>query len=171
MKRLILIVFAVMGLVCSSFATDRVEQQRLSQQEFKEKQQAYITKAADLTTDEAEKFFPLYFELQDKKKALNDDIWKLMREGKKETTTESRFGEIVDKVYDIRVSIDKLDKSYTQKFRKILSNKKIYKVQDAEVCFRRDMLKGMSHNRPAKPQARPGMKDSKTSVQKDSEGK
>jgi hypothetical protein len=33
------------------------------------------------------------------------------------------------------------------------------------------MLKDMSQNRPAKPQARPGMKDSKTSVQKDGEGK
>jgi hypothetical protein len=160
MKRLILIIVAVMGMTCASFATDKTDQQRLTPQEFREKQQNYITKAAGLTTDEAEKFFPIYFELQEKKRELNDDIWKLMKEGRKETTTESRFGEIVDKVYDLRIAIDKLDKSYMQKFRKIIPNKKIYKVQDAEVRFRRDMLKDMSHGRPAgKQQQRPAAKD------------
>jgi hypothetical protein len=146
---------AVLGMTCAAFATDKTEQQKLTPKEFREKQQTYITKAAELTSEEADKFFPLYFELQEKKKGLNDDIWKLMKEGRKEETSESRFGEIVDRVYDLRIAIDKLDKSYTQKFRKIISNKKIYRVQDAEVRFRRDMLKDMSHGRPAaKPKQR-----------------
>jgi hypothetical protein len=129
-------------------ASCKTEQQRLTPQEFKAKQQAYITSAAGLTTDEAEKFFPLYFELQDKKKALNDDIWKLMKEGRKETTGEARCAEIVEEVYDVRISIDKLDKSYVQKFKKIISGKKMLLVQDAEVRFRRDMLKGLGHRQP-----------------------
>lgn len=43
--------------------------QRLSPAEFRARQKAYITEKAGLTKEEAARFFPLYFELQDKKKS------------------------------------------------------------------------------------------------------
>jgi Spy/CpxP family protein refolding chaperone len=150
MRKLIIILLALYCSIGTSFATDNTDQKRLSPQEFREKQQAFITKIANLTADEADKFFPIYFELQEKKKEMNDKMWRLMREGKKETTTDARYGEIVEEVYNIRISIDKLDKSYNQKFKKLLSNKKLYMVQDAEVRFRRDMLKDFGH-KPQQP--------------------
>ena len=125
--------------------------QRLSKDEFRAKQQAYITEKAGLTPEEAEAFFPLYFELQDRKhqlneeawKLMNEEAWKLMREGKQENLSEERYDEIMEGVYDARISSDRLEKTYYGKFKKILSSKKIYQVQRAEMRFHRELLKGM----------------------------
>lgn len=117
--------------------------QRLSKDEFRARQQAYITEKADLTPQEAEAFFPLYFELQDRKHQLNEEAWQLMREGKKENLTDDRYDEIMEGVYDARIASDRLEKTYYGKFKKILSSKKIYQVQRAEMRFHRELLKGM----------------------------
>ena len=87
MKKLIvlMLVFLSFGSVIS-LAAGRSEQ-RLTKEEFRAKQQAFITEKAGLSEDEAEKFFPLYFELQDEKKQLNDKAWKLMRQGRKDNVS------------------------------------------------------------------------------------
>ena len=117
--------------------------QRLSKDEFRAKQEAYITEKVWLSPEEAEAFFPLYFELQDRKHQLNEEAWKLMREGKQENLSEERYDEIMEGVYDARISSDRLEKTYYGKFKKILSSKKIYQVQQAEIRFHRELLKGM----------------------------
>ena len=74
----------------------------------------------------------------------NDESWSLMRRGKDDKTTEAQYEEIVAKVCDNRIAADRLDKSYLDRFKKILSNKKIFLVQRAEMRFHREMLKGMN---------------------------
>ena len=139
MKRVLIwiVVLAFAPLVWAAGGCD----QRLSKEEFRARQQAYITEKAGLTAAEAEDFFPLYFELQDRKHQLNDEAWKLMREGKKEGVTEARYDEIMESVYDARIAADRLEKSYYGKFKKILSSKKIYLVQQAEMRFHRELLR------------------------------
>ena len=66
-----------------------------------------------------------------------------MREGKKENLTDDRYDEIMEGVYDARIASDRLEKTYYGKFKKILSSKKIYQVQRAEMRFHRELLKGM----------------------------
>lgn len=129
-------------------------EQRLTREEFRARQQAYITEKAGLTKEEADKFFPVYFELQDRKKELNDEAWRLLRKGKDESTTEEQYEEIMIGVYDARVSTDRLERSYLEKFRKILPYKKIYKVLRAEMRFNRDLLKGMHRKGGAKDGAK-----------------
>ena len=94
-----------------------------------------------LTKEEAAKFFPVYFELQDKKKALNDKAWGLIRKGKDDKTTEAQYAEIMEGVYDARIASDQLERTYYEKYKKILSNKKIYMVQKAEMRFHKELLK------------------------------
>ena len=142
MKRLSVIVIVLFGLMLSAWSSGGVCQQ-LTKEEFRAKQQAFLTEKAGLTVEEAAKFFPLYFELQDRKQKLNDNAWKLLRQGKKENLTESQYGEILDGVYDARVASSELERSYMKKFQKILSNKKIYLIQRAEMRFHRELLKGM----------------------------
>lgn len=118
---------------------------RLSKEAFRARQQAYITEKASLTVDEATRFFPLYFELQDRKQELNDASWKLMREArdKKKTLSESRYEEILETTYDNRLECDRLDKSYFAKFKKILSCQKLFHVHRAEMRFHRELVRDM----------------------------
>ena len=143
MKKLIVLFVMVLGLVPASlFASERVDQ-HLTQEEFRAKQQAFIAEKAGLTAEEAAKFFPLYFKLQDEKKQLNDKAWKLMRQGRKEDLTEEGYEEILESVYDTRIASDELEKSYFEKFKEILSCKKLYEVQQAEMRFHREWLKNL----------------------------
>ena len=103
-----------------------------------------------MTKEEAAKFFPVYFELQDRKKQLNDEAWKLLRSGKYDKTTAAQYEEIVEGVYDARIASDRLDKTNFEKFKKILPCKKIYLIQRAEMRFHRELLKGVRDNKGKK---------------------
>lgn len=143
MRKLIVLLWIVCGLTPLLHAVEGCDQ-HLSPEEFKAKQKAYIIEEAGLTKEEASKFFPVYFELQDRKRQLNDEAWKLLRQGRDEKTTEAEYEEILEGVYDARIASDRLDKTYYQKFKKILSAKKIYLVQKAEVRFHRELLKNVN---------------------------
>ncbi|NTS20232.1 hypothetical protein E7X23_09590 [Bacteroides fragilis] len=149
MKKLIILLIIVCGFTPALRAVGSPNQ-HLSPKEFRAKQQAFITEKAGLTQEEAAKFFPVYFELQDRKKQLNDEAWKLLRSGKDEKTTDTQYGEILEGVYDARIASDRLDKTYFEKFKKILSCKKIYLVQRAEMRFHRELLKGVRDNKGGK---------------------
>jgi hypothetical protein len=142
MKKLIALLVLLCGFMPLLWAADGCEQ-HLSREEFRTKQKAYIIEQAKLTKEEAAKFFPIYFELQDKKKKLNDESWNLMRKGKDDKTTEAQYKEINEKIAENRIAADQLDKIYLGKFNKILSSKKIFLVQRAEMRFHREMIKGM----------------------------
>lgn len=142
MRKLIALVVLLCGFMPVLMAADGCDQ-HLSREEFRAKQKAFITEQAGLTPKEADKFFPVYFELQDKKKKLNDESWSMMRKGKDDKTTEAQYEEIIERVCDNRIAADRLDKSYMDRFKKLISCKKLYLVQRAEMRFHREMLKGM----------------------------
>ena len=98
---------------------------------------------AEITQEEAAKFFPVYFELQDRKKAVNDKAWEQARKGKDPKTSDAEYEQIIEGIVKARIEADKLDLEYLQRFKKILSPKKIYKLQRAEIRFHRDILKIM----------------------------
>lgn len=142
MKKLILLVLLSV-LLPTVWAADGCNQHRLTREEFQAKQKTYIIEKAGLTSDEAARFFPVYFELQDRKKILQDEAWHLMREGNEKGVTEAKYEEILEAVFDARLSIDGLDKTYFDKFKKILSCRKIFLVQKAEMRFHRELLREM----------------------------
>ena len=117
MKKLIVLLVMMCSLAPVLWAADGCNQ-RLSPAEFRARQKAYITEKAGLTKEEAARFFPLYFELQDKKKEQNDKAWSLIRQGKDEKTTEAQYDVIMEGVYDARIAADRLDKTYLQSSRR-----------------------------------------------------
>jgi hypothetical protein len=138
MKRFVfLIVLLVVTAVLPLFA------QRMSPEEFRAKQEAFITEVAELTPEEAARFFPIYFELQSRKKKLMDISWQsefALRQGK---GTEEQYAASLIQMNNARIACDRLDKSYLHRFKDILSYEKIYKVMRSEMKFHREILKGM----------------------------
>ncbi len=140
MKRLFLVLMVSFIGIIGAFAQDG-HRSKMSPEEFRQKQEAFITDKAELTQDEAAKFFPIYFELQDKKRALNDRAWSQIKRGKKEKMTEAEYEAIITNVLNARIASDKLEKAYFYRFKGILSCEKIFKVQGAEMRFHRELLK------------------------------
>ncbi|KAA6313018.1 hypothetical protein EZS27_036145 [termite gut metagenome] len=148
-KRIILLLgFCVFSLVL--WAAKECNQY-ITPDEFRHKQKVFIIEKAKLTSKEAAEFFPIYFEFQDKKRDLNDQIAQLMRGTKEENSRETQYKEIIDKMYELRTMQNELDKKYYEKFKKVLSYKKIYCVQKAEMHFHRELLKTMHKEDIRKP--------------------
>ena len=121
----------------------------LSKEQFREKQKQYFVDKAGLTKDEAAKFFPLYFELQDKKFSYNKEMWSKIRKTKEgKNITDAEYSRLTEDVIKTRITIDELELEYLRKYKKVLSPKKIYDIQRAEMKFSRELLKGAGkHNK------------------------
>ena len=128
-------------MACLLCMTTFAQKKEVSETEFRDKQQTYMSQKAGLTQEETKEFFPLYFEFQDKKKEINKEAWEIAKQGKKSDTTEAEYEIIIDTFFDNQETIAKLEKEYIKKYRKILSPKKIYMIYWAERKFNRNMLK------------------------------
>ena len=138
-KRLYSFILAITACLISLQA----QPSKLSKEEFRQRQQAFITEKAGLKPEEAKEFFPLYFELQDKKQEYNKTAWQKQRKGKDNNTTEDEYAQIIEDVIQARIDVDRLELEYIRKYKKILSAKKIYLIQKAEMRFHRELLKNM----------------------------
>lgn len=123
------------------FGIKSIAQPRFSKEEFRAQQESFITVTASLTPKEAKRFFPLYFELQDKKEACNHKAWEQIRKGNKENLTENEYASIIEGTIQARIATDKMDLEYLKKYKKFLSAKKIFDIQRAEMRFHRELLK------------------------------
>ena len=133
------IIMLLACIICLPVSAQKKD--KYSKAEFRAKKQAYIAQKAELTKEESEKFFPLYFEFQDKKKAMNKEAWSIAKKGKAPETTDQEYGEIIDNFFDNQEAIVKLEREYIRKYREILSDKKIYMIYWAEIKFSKNMLK------------------------------
>lgn len=116
---------------------------RMSPQEFQAKQREFIAEHAELTEEEGDAFFPLYYELQDKKHELNRNAWKKAQVVRTRELSEEECNEVTDALADVKIECAMLEKEYLKKFKQILPAKKLMRVQMAEGRFQRELLKGM----------------------------
>ena len=121
-----------------------------SPEEFQAKQKTYITEKAGLTPEEAEAFFPLFFELQKKKFELERNVRKDFRKQRGEKMTEDECRDFVYKMADTKIEIAKLEREYTDKYLEVLQPCKLRRVQHAEGMFQRDLMKKMTEFRPGR---------------------
>ena len=119
------------------------KRRHFSHEEFQAKQKEYITRKAQLTPEEAEAFFPLFFELQKKKFTLERDARRSIKKKRGEKMNEEQCREFVNKMSEVKIDIAKLEKEYTAKYLKVIPACKLLGVQHAEITFQRDLMKRM----------------------------
>ena len=95
---------------------------------------AYITQRLELTSPEAERFWPVYREYGEKRRALRQPL----REERSKGADEQKLLDL-----DLKIKQQELDleKDYTQRFQKIISAEKLLKLRQAEVDFRKLILR------------------------------
>ncbi len=118
-----------------------------SPEEFQAKQKAYITEKAELTPEEAEAFFPLFFELQKKKFDLERGARKDFKKQRNEQMTEEECRKFVYNMADVKIEIAKLEREYADKYLEVIPASKVRRVQHAENSFQRDLMKKMMEQR------------------------
>jgi len=111
--------------------------------EVKAQKSAYITSKLGLTPDEAQKFWPIYNEMDEKQDAIRKDMRELHKGQKKEGVemTEAEAAQLLDKGLASRQKELDLEKAYAEKFKTSIGAVKTVQLRQAERDFHREVLK------------------------------
>lgn len=136
-----------------SFAQQKSDK-RSNMEAKKEKVKAmkieHITQKLALTTEEAEKFWPIYNKHESDKRALKKNIKEDFHKKKIDEMTDEEVTKIVNAGIELREKELALHKVYVADLKKVLPIKKIAKLHVAEKSFKKHLLKQLK-NRPAPP--------------------
>ncbi|MCW3788568.1 hypothetical protein [Plebeiibacterium sediminum] len=120
---------------------------------------AFITDKLDLSTKEAQSFWPIYNEFFRKKEMLSIEKKKLTLELRQnwEQYSDDRKTELTDSLILFRLKEAKLEQNYHEKFKQVLSIDKVIQLYNAETQFKNYLLKQIrsqntinNSDRPAK---------------------
>lgn len=102
---------------------------------------AFLTRYLDLSAEEAQKFWPVYNNMQDELKVIQDKE-KDLRNGKKiDEMSDEELNKMINAHFENEQKLLDIKKKYAEEFKKVLSIKKVALLADAENEFKREMLK------------------------------
>ena len=153
MKKTMILLMMFVGLNISALAQEKVEQLKI----------AYFTKELNLTTSEAEKFWPIYKEMEGKIKEIRKNRRKIAKN--LHQNGDSLAVDVVKKntiaIFDSEIAEINVKKEYYNKIGDAISFKKASKVYKVEMEFRKKLLQklkeergnggGPGGNRPPRP--------------------
>ena len=127
-------------------------------QGFKEKREkvkalkvAYITEQLELTTDEAQKFWPIYNAFDENQAELRHEkmrsILDRFKPGNVEKLSEKDASNSLAQMEKIEEDLFNLKKKFIKDLQSVISAKKIIKLKKAEEDFNRELLKQMREKR------------------------
>jgi hypothetical protein len=104
---------------------------------------AYLTAKANLTSDEAAKFWPVYNRFDDERKALKKQQKIIIRDGRSlsELASDSDIEKALNAILDLRTKEIELERKYLQEFKKVLPMKKIAIIVAGEKEFYSQVLR------------------------------
>ncbi len=157
LKSVLIIAFVIaMNIAFSQAPPPTKDGRRNKQNERRENIESmkigFLTKKLNLTPEEAQKFWPIYNQYQDKM----DDLRKKRRQDNREA--KQNFDELSDKEVEQAVDNEilfrqkelEIQKEYHSKFKAVLPIKKVAKLYQAEEQFKRVLLDKLKDKPPVK---------------------
>jgi hypothetical protein len=141
MKKIITL-FLLIGITITSFSQNNIEALK----------RAHITKELDLTTSEAEKFWPIYNQFVKTERQLKSNPIKKLRlrirdVGGIDNLSEKEASEILNSIATNEEKLFFAKKQFLKDLKTVLSSKKIIKLHKAERDFNRRILKQLQNRR------------------------
>ena len=127
-------------------------------QDYKEKREkvkalkvAFITEKLELTTEEAQKFWPIYNAFDEKQAELRHEkmrgILDRFKPGNVENLSEKEASALLIQMEKIEEDLFNLRRKFIKDLQGVVSAKKIIKLKKAEEDFNRELLKQMREKR------------------------
>lgn len=139
---LILLLFCVIGLGSSSaLAQDRNENVEAAKV-------AYLTDKIELTSDQAQKFWPIYNEYETRRRELMRNYRKGYRRNLEEMSEQEAKARI-DEMFDTKERELALEKEYAARYQRIISTKQLIRLYRAERDFTKLLLKKLDTSKTA----------------------
>jgi hypothetical protein len=118
-------------------------------EKYKSIKVAYITDQINLTPDEAEVFWPVYNDFENKRNKIHEERMKLTEYFSKnsETLQEAEISKILDDYIGFYKAENELMIEYNNKLKDILSPVKVMKLHIAEIQFRHYLIEKIKEQR------------------------
>ena len=137
--RKVLILWVTMMLSCAAYAQQWGQQPgRFDPQRFQKELEQFITKEAGLTPKEAADFFPVYREMMNKQRAVYAQAARY-RYMKPKDNAECK--KVILRRDELDLQVKEIQKTYHEKFLKIIPATKVFDVINAEDNFHRQSLR------------------------------
>ena len=103
---------------------------------------AFITKSLDLSSEEAQVFWPVYNNFSDEMKSIKEKIRENMSSMRKDRSslTEKQVGEIMEQKFKMEQMVLDIKVKFNKEFQKVISNKQIAALYHAEKEFKKELL-------------------------------
>jgi hypothetical protein len=101
---------------------------------------AFLTERLDLSSTEAEKFWPVYNKFHEKTRTLEHQRRKLLMEIRKGELSEEQTENKIQESFSIEEKVIELKREYHSEFKKILSVERVAELYSAEISFQRKVL-------------------------------
>jgi hypothetical protein len=136
MKKTIIFLLSAITLSIFSFSL-RAQDRKMNVEDFEKRKQAYVKEKAALTDEEAQRYFPLNSELNQKKFELNRQYRQKLEKARKnnQKMSDEEYRQIIENDVELKMKEAELEKEYSAKFDKVLSAEKLFKAQQAEKTF------------------------------------
>lgn len=131
-------------LASAGFAQDKSKQEKGDWMEkMKAEKIAYLTNYMDLTSAEAEKFWPVYNQAEKEKREgfrNNIESYKALETAINENKSEEEVKTALNNYLSAQNNGCEIDKKYANKYREILPEQKVAKLYLGEEKFRREQI-------------------------------
>lgn len=148
MKRILLLILSILTVSTSiSWAQDKGKKDWNDR--WKAEKIAFLTDAMELTSAEAEKFWPVYNRCEsEKKKSFKEMVnaYKALDEAMNAGKDAAEIDSLLDKYIEAQNSGKDIESKYVAEYRKILPGKKVAKLYIAEESFRRQQIHRLNKN-------------------------
>ncbi|MFI5171334.1 MAG: hypothetical protein ACHQFW_03035 [Chitinophagales bacterium] len=117
---------------------------------------AFLTKYLELTTEEAQKFWPVYNNMRAELKVIMDSE-KNLKNGKSiNDMTDEELNKLINSHFENDQKILDLKKKYVAEFKKVIPLRKVALLADAENEFKRQMIQHANEKKQGPPPGGPG---------------
>lgn len=136
-----LIITILVGLTIPGFGQGRERNWEGKGEKIQAAKVAYITSRLNLNTQQSQQFWPIYNEFEEARKKIKKQIKKLVMENEAKEITEDQIKADIKKLFVLRQEELDLEKSYAEKFLKVLTAKQVVDFYRSEKEFTSLLLK------------------------------
>jgi hypothetical protein len=127
-------------LIGSGSAFSQKEDFEEKSEKVKAAKVAFITNRLNLTSAQAEKFWPVFNEFETEKRKIRKQLRGFKNDKLKEDASEEQYKVELNKMFALRQEELNLEKSYSEKFLKVISARQLVDLFKSESEFTRMLL-------------------------------
>ena len=150
MKHLLIVCLVMSSFTFLAQEKTKKEERKQRTERIEQAKVAFISKKLELSTEQAEAFWPIYNEMQAKIKAHRKSMKADLKALKADSLNQDdqTYQNALNGTHNGAVKSLEIKKEYSQKIGELLGYKKVFDLGDAEIAFKKQLMNRMK-NAPA----------------------